>query len=100
MSIAPQPPNLTRPADPRRPRSVESGAPPKTRHRLTRPSLPITLSGLISGLTRRRIDMQAAAGGIIVAAAGAVAGGTAAGRLAPREGTAAVPTNRVEGARR
>jgi len=46
--------------------------------------------------------MQAAAGGIIVAAAGAVAGGTAAGRLAPREGTAAVPThlNRVEGARR
>ena len=44
--------------------------------------------------------MQAAAGGIIVAAAGAVAGGTAAGRLAPREGTAAVPThlNRVEGA--
>ena len=44
--------------------------------------------------------MQAAAGGIIVAAAGAVAGGTAAGRLAPREGTAAVPTTRVEGARR
>ena len=46
--------------------------------------------------------MQAAAGGIIVAAAGAVAGGTAAGRLAPREGTAAVPThlNLVEGARR
>lgn len=46
--------------------------------------------------------MQAAAGGIIVAAAGAVTGGTAAGRLAPREGTAAVPThlNRAEGARR
>ena len=41
--------------------------------------------------------MQAAAGGIIVAAAGAVAGGTAAGRLAPREGTAAVPAHLSRG---
>ena len=46
--------------------------------------------------------MQAGAGGIIVAAGGAVAGGTAAGGLAPPGGTAGVPThlNRVEGARR
>jgi len=55
------------------------------------------LSGLTSGLTRRKIDMRAV-GEVIVAAAGAVASGTAAGRLAPQGEAAAVPTRirRVE----
>ena len=49
------------------------------------------LSGLTSGLTRRKIDMRAI-GEVIVA------GGTAAGRLAPQGEAAAVPTRirRVE----
>ena len=55
------------------------------------------LSGLTSGLTRRKIDMLAV-GEVIVAAAGAVASGTAAVRLTPQEEAAAVPTRirRVE----
>jgi len=55
------------------------------------------LSGLTSGLTRRKIDMRAV-GEVIVAAAGAVASGTAAGRLTPQGEAAAVPTRirRVE----
>lgn len=58
------------------------------------------LSGLTSGLTRRKIDMRAV-GEVIVAAAGSVASGTAAVRLTPQEEAAAVPTRirRVEGVR-